>query len=169
MRIDYQLMLLALSFGAIAALAMLYFGLKAQIKKLAESLNTTHKSLTDEIKNSVQTKFIDVSPSTQSLVELGIEIWRLEKKLEKASQELSDDQKTSLQNSLMKLRRHLEKNDIEVRDYTDQKYNDGMNLEILSSEKHPNLSHSVVGITDTPAIMHKGQIIKRAKVVIYEK
>ena len=169
MKVDYKLVLLALSFGAITALVILYFGLKDRINKLAASLDKAQKSLVEEIRNSVQTKHIEVSPSAQSLVELGIEIWRIEKKLEKASQDFSDDQKTSLQNSLMKLRRHLERNDIEVRDYTDQKYNEGMNLEILSSEKHPNLTHSIVGITDTPAIMHKGQIIKRAKVVIYEK
>lgn len=169
MKIEYQLVLLAMGFGAITALAIIYFGLKAQIHRLAESLDKAHRSLADEIKNSVQTKFIDISPSTQSLIELGIEAWRLEKKVEKAAEELPADKKTSLQNSLMKLRRYLERNDIEVRDYTDQKYNDGMNLEILSSEKHPNLTQSIVGITDTPAIMHKGQIIKRAKVIIYEK
>ena len=169
MKIDYQLVLLALSLACITALAILYLSMKAKIGKLSESINRAHKSLIAEIKRSVQTKFIDLSPSTQSMAELGIEIWRLDKKLEKASQDLNEDQKTSLHNSLTKLRRHLERNDIEVRDYTDHKYNEGMNLEILSSEKRPDLSHSVVGITDTPAIMLKGQVIKRAKVVIYEK
>jgi hypothetical protein len=63
----------------------------------------------------------------------------------------------------------LDKNDISVVDYTDNKYNEGLNLDILSIEKDPKIPHSIVKETHEPAVMHKGQLIKKAKVVVLEK
>lgn len=47
-----------------------------------------------------------------------------------------------LKNSTVKLRRFLEKNDITYVDYTDQKYNQGMNLDVLSIEKDASIPES---------------------------
>jgi hypothetical protein len=121
------------------------------------------------IRDSVQSKFLELAPSTQSLVDLAVEIWRLEKRLQKTTETLSDDQNKAFGNSVTKLQRFLEKNDISLTDYTDQKYNEGMNLDILSIEKDPDISHSIIKETHEPAVLHKGQLIKKAKVVVLEK
>jgi hypothetical protein len=121
------------------------------------------------IRDSVQSKFLELAPSTQSLVELAVEVWRLEKRLQKSSESLSDDQNKAFDNSLAKLQRYLEKNDISLTDYTDKKYNEGMNLDILSIEKDPDIPHSIIKETHEPAVLHKGQLIKKAKVVVLEK
>jgi len=121
------------------------------------------------IRDSVQSRFLELSPSTQSIVELAVEVWRLEKRLLKASEGLSEDQNKAFLNSITKLQRYLEKNDISITDYTDQKYNEGLNLDILSIEKDPSITESVIKETHEPAVMHKGQLIKKAKVVILEK
>lgn len=135
------------------------------IKLQQLSFKITNKNIAD----SVRSQFLNLSPSSQSLVELAIEVWRLEKRIQKSSEGLSDDQKKAFQNSLSKLQRYLEKNDISVTDYTDAKYNEGLNLEILSIEKDPSIPHSIVKETHEPAVMHKGQLIKKAKVVVLEK
>jgi hypothetical protein len=121
------------------------------------------------IRDSVQIKSIELSPTTSSIVELAVEIWRLEKRLSKAEPSLTDDQNKSLQNSIAKMHRYLDRNDISFVDYTDQKFNEGLNLEILSKEKDPKLSESIIKETHEPAVMHKGQLIKKAKVVVLEK
>jgi len=121
------------------------------------------------IRDSVQIKSIELSPNTSSLVELAVEVWRLEKRLAKAEPSLSDDQNKALQNSVAKMRRYLDRNDITFVDYTDQKFNEGLNLEILSKEKDPKLRESIIKETHEPAVMHKGQLIKKAKVVVLEK
>lgn len=121
------------------------------------------------IRDSVQSKFLELAPSSQSLVELAVEVWRLEKRLQKSSESLSEDQNKAFDNSLAKLQRYLEKNDISLTDYTNKKYNEGMNLDILSIEKDPNIPHSIIKETHEPAVLHKGQLIKKAKVVVLEK
>lgn len=121
------------------------------------------------IRDSVQIKFLELAPSSQSLVELAVEVWRLKKRLQKSSESLSEDQNKAFENSLTKLQRYLEKNDISLTDYTDKKYNEGMNLDILSIEKDPDIPHSIIKETHEPAVLHKGQLIKKAKVVVLEK
>jgi hypothetical protein len=121
------------------------------------------------IRESVQSRFLEISPSTQSLIELAVEVWRIEKRLAKATESLSGDQNKAFENSTAKLRRFLDKNDITFTDYTDQKYNEGMNLDILSIEKDPSISESVIKETHEPAVLHKGQVVKKAKVVVLEK
>ncbi len=121
------------------------------------------------IRDSVQMKSIELSPTTSSIVELAVEVWRLEKRLSKAEPSLTDDQNKALQNSIAKMHRYLDRNDITLVDYTDQKFNEGLNLDILSIEKDPKLHESVIKETHEPAVMHKGQLIKKAKVVVLEK
>lgn len=125
--------------------------------------------LNKNIKNTVEPKFLDLSPSTNSLIELAIEVWRIEKRLAKATESLTDDQNKAFENSTAKLRRFLDKNDITFTDYTDQKYNEGLNLDILSIEKDPSITESVIKETHEPAVLHKGQVVKKAKVVVLEK
>ena len=57
----------------------------------------------------------------------------------------------------------------EVIDYTGQVYNEGMNLDILSTEKDPDLKQSIISETHEPAVTHKGILVRKAKVIIHEK
>lgn len=133
--------------------------------KLSRRLLFLHKHISD----SVQSKFIDISPNTQSLIEAAIEVWRLEKRVNKLSKDLSEDQNKAFENSITKLKRFLDKNDITFTDYTDQKYNEGLNLDVLSIDKDKNVAESIIKETHEPAVFHKGQLIKKAKVVVLEK
>lgn len=125
--------------------------------------------LNQNIRNAVEPKFLDISPSTGNLIELAIEVWRIEKRLAKAAESLTDDQNKAFENSTTKLRRILDKNDITFADYTGQKYNDGLNLDILSMDKDPSITESVIKETHEPAVLHKGKVVKKAKVVVLEK
>ncbi|MEZ6331112.1 MAG: hypothetical protein R3B12_03830, partial [Candidatus Saccharimonadales bacterium] len=55
-----------------------------------------------------------IDPQTQAVVDLAIELWRLENKLSKVKDKLSDDENKALNNSLDRLKRFLSKNDLEV-------------------------------------------------------
>lgn len=148
---------------------LLIIALTLIVLLLAKVLTRNFLLLNKQIKDSVQTKFIDISPSTQNIVEVAIEVWRLEKRLNKATSELSDDQNKAFENSISKLKRFLDKNDITFTDYTDQKYNEGLNLDVLNIEKDNSVTESVIKETHEPAVFHKGQLIKKAKVVVLEK
>jgi hypothetical protein len=105
----------------------------------------------------------------QDLADLAVEIWRLEKRLTRAADRLTEDQNKAFSNSVTKLKRYLSKNDVSTVDYSDQKYNEGLNLDVLSIEKDPTIQQSIVKETHEPAVTHKGHLIKKAKVIILEK
>ena len=122
----------------------------------------------------MQNNFIDVNAAsqivtTQDLTDLAIELWRLEKRLKKIEEKLSEDENKAFRNSVEKLGRFVKKNDLEVTDYTGQVYNSGMNLEILASEKDSQLEQDIIFETHEPAVAHRGILIKKAKVIIHEK
>jgi len=110
-----------------------------------------------------------MSSAEQDIIELAIEIWRLEKRLAKVSNTLSDDQNKAFRNSITKLKRYLEKKEVVAVDYSNQKYNDGLNLDVLSIEKDPSIPESVIKDTHEPAVMQNGRLIKKAKVIVLEK
>lgn len=122
-----------------------------------------------DIKYSVTPKFLDISTQTNDLIELAIELWRLEHKINRILPSLPKDQQEGLSNSLGKLTRYLGKNDIEVLDHTNQKYDDGLNLEILAVEKDSNLSEASIKETKEPTILYKGQVIHIGKVIVASK
>ena len=89
--------------------------------------------------------------------------------LSKIENKLSADENKALQNTAEKLKRFVQRNDIEVTDYTGQIYNEGMNVDILSSEKDSELNQSIIFETHEPAVTHKGILIRKAKVIIHER
>lgn len=121
------------------------------------------------IKQSVVPKFLEILPSTNEIADLAIELWRLDKRLIKIENKLSADENKALHNSVDKIKRFVQRSDIEVTDYTGQTYNEGMNLDILSSEKDPELKQSIIYGTHEPAVTHKGILLRKAKVIIREK
>jgi hypothetical protein len=123
----------------------------------------------NRINTSIIPKSLSLTPSTDSLAELAVEFWRLQKRIDKASEKLSIDENKAFENSVAKLQRFLEKNDIAVIDYTGQNYNEGLNLDILKIEKDSELSQSIIKKTHEPAVTHKGILIKKAKVIVHEK
>ena len=126
-------------------------------------------TLQNQILTSVVPKSLKIESSAQDLVDLANELWRLEKRIIKATDKLSDDENKAFHNSITKLQRYLQKNDIEVTDYTGQNFNEGMNLDILSMERDSTLKQSIIFETHEPAITHKGILIKKAKVIVHEK
>ena len=133
---------------------------------MARKIDHLGDSLREEIKFSIQPKVIEMSLSVEALVELAIEIWRIEQRMTKIYSGLTDIQRKGLESSVQKMRRYLEKYDIEIRDYTNQKFNEGLNLDILSVEKDPAIPEPIVKETVEPTIMCKGQVVKKAKIIL---
>lgn len=129
-------------------------------------LEDVYRLLKEDIKFSVAPKFIDVSPATNDLTELAIEVWRIEQRINRALPSLPENQQISLTNSIQKIKRFLNRCDIEIIEYTNQKFNDGLNLDVLSIEKAPSQLEPIVKETIEPTIMCKGQVIRKAKIIV---
>ena len=125
-------------------------------------------------KNQKNTQFeelmkkFEVSIQTKDLIDLGIDIWRMEQRLNKVIDSLPESSQELLKNSVQKIKRYLDKNEIEIVDYTNQKFNEGRNLDVLAVEKSSNITEPIVKETKEPTILYKNQVVRKGKVIILE-
>ena len=147
--------------------------LKTQLKT-PEQTNTFGKII-EEInihppKNSKFVVQITMDISTKDLVEHAIELWRMEQRLNKVITSLEDDsQQTFFTRSIQKLKRYLEKNNIEIVEHTNQKFNYGRNLDVLLVEKSPDITETIIKETKEPTILWKNHVVHKGKVIIIER
>jgi len=136
------------------------------INNVLKKIDEIYSKIHNDIKFSVAPNFIELSPSADDFIQFATEIWRIEQRIEKLQTTLSENQIKGLRNSLQKFKRYFEKYDMEVVDYTGQKYTEGMNLDVLAFEKDPQITKTIVKATMEPTIMLKGQVVRKAKIIV---
>lgn len=137
------------------------------VNKVLIDLKIFSQDIKKEIQNSVQSKFIELSPEADVLIQLATDYWRLNKKVNNISKNLAEKEKQSLSFTLDRIKKHIERFNIEVKDYTNEKYYEGLNVDVISVVKHKKPSKdSLIKDTIEPAIMVKGLLVKKAKVIV---
>ena len=142
------------------------------LEKINETLTEIRSQISEvrkDIESAVAPKFFNVSVQTNDLVEHAIELWRLKNRLSKILENMPENQRDIFTNSINKLMRYLEKNDIEIVDSTNQKFNEGRNLDILAVEQDEKISEPIIKETKEPTILFKGKVIRKGKVIISVK
>ncbi len=134
-------------------------------KKGQDKFDVLYKKIKEDIRFSIQ-PMGDVPIGVEEITELATEIWRIEQRLAKTSDKISDVHKKGLDNSVQRLKRYLQKFDVEIQDHTGQKYNDGFNFDILSREQDSSLEYPIIKETIEPTISYRGRIVKKAKVIL---
>ncbi|MCE9585706.1 hypothetical protein K8R04_00070 [Candidatus Uhrbacteria bacterium] len=133
---------------------------------VSDPFENLYRRIHEDIKFAVAPKSIQLSVSANELIELATEIWRMEQRLAKVADTLPENHKKGLENSVHKLKRYIANYDVEIVDYTNQKFNDGLNLDVLSVEKDPAIMVPTVKETVEPTILVKGQVVKKAKIIL---
>jgi molecular chaperone GrpE (heat shock protein) len=142
---------------------------RSRHEDISSKLAEFYSKIKNDINFAVAPNLINLSPSTDDFIQFAIEIWRIEQRVAKLTETLPENQQKGLENSIQKFRRYLGKYDIEIVDYTNQKFNDGLNLDVLSVEKELTVSESIIKETVEPTIMYRGQVIKKAKIIVLSK
>jgi len=157
-----------LASGVFLILVLLYLFLQRSSRRstVPDKFEELYRKISEDIKYSVTPKFVELSLGVNDLVDLAVEVWRMEQRVVKSASSLPENQLKGLENSIQKLKRYLEKYDIQIVDYKDTKYNDGLNLDILAVEKDPSLPEPRVKETVEPTIMCKGQVVRKAKIIL---
>ena len=145
---------------------LIVFLIKFKSGKNTNEFDELYEKIKEDIKYAVAPKHIEISLGVNDLVDLAVEIWRMDQRLAKSMSALPENQQKGLQISIEKLKRYVDKYDIEILDYTNQKFNDGLNLDILSVEKDPSLPAPIVKETIEPTILVKGQVVRKAKIIL---
>ena len=164
---SFQIPVLIIAIAIIAFIAMIFIiSKRSRLLRLNSKLEDLYLKIKDEIRYSITPKFIELSLGVNDLVDLAVEVWRMEQRISKSASNLPEQQLKGLENSVQKLKRYVSKYDIEIVDYKNQKYNDGLNLDILSVEKDPSLSEPMIKETVEPTIICKGQVVRKAKIIL---
>lgn len=162
------ILIIIIALGIIFLLAFIYFFTRKSGQQSVEpnKFDELYRKISEDIKYAVAPKHIELSLGVNDLVDLAVEIWRMDQRLAKSMTALPENQQKGLQISIEKLKRYVGKYDIEILDYTNQKFNDGLNLDILSVEKDPSLPAPIVKETIEPTILVKGQVVRKAKIIL---
>lgn len=103
--------------------------------------------------------------TTQKQIDLALIAWSLKKYSKKLINENSLEEKSRpLKSNLDKLEQFLNSLNISIIDYTDQKYNEGMNLDVIDTIK-TDTEFDKIKETIEPSIVINGVLVKRARVI----
>ncbi len=162
------ILIMIVALGILSLFAFVYFFTRKSGQQTAgpDKFEELYRKISEDIKYAVAPKHIELSLGVNDLVDLAVEIWRMDQRLVKSMSALPENQQKGLQVSIEKLKRYVGKYDIEILDYTNQKFNDGLNLDILSVEKDPSLPAPIVKETIEPTILVKGQVVRKAKIIL---
>lgn len=156
-------LLLLIILGVILFALVFLFIRRKDRDDISQQLVKLHAKIQGDIKTFVAPNFISLAPNTDDFIQFAIEIWRLDQRITKTADSLPENQQKGLGNSVDKMKRYLEKYDIAIVDYTGQKFNDGLNLDVLSGKVD---NESIIQETVEPTIMYRGQVIRKAKIIL---
>ena len=120
----------------------------------------------DNFRKTIAQKYIPFDPSTDKLVSLATDVWRLNKIVQKLEDSLDDNDKRRIKNSLNRISTYLSSSNIDIEDFAGRKYNDGMNIEILSTEYSDDVDYPMISQVNRPQVSYTGIIHQKAQVII---
>jgi hypothetical protein len=161
--------LLAFLYAAGLALLVTDILLTRFFGEIGEQMREVSRSLREGIRNAIQPQPAGVSCSIEELSEMAVDLWRLERRVEKIRGQLPESHILAFEHTIHRFRRLLDKYQIEIVDLTGRKYYEGLNVEILSIQKSPGLAEPLITETIEPSIVHGGKVVKRARVIVTEK
>lgn len=107
---------------------------------------------------------VELSIECQHLIDCALAIWQIEKHLKSIDDNLGIKIRP-INSGITKILSVLNQYHIEIKDYTGEKYNEGMNIDIIDTIKNSNAKEARIIETISPTIICNGQIVKKARVI----
>ena len=129
------------------------------------------KELLFNIKSSIEPKFLEISisPNSNKIIQLAIDIWRLEEKISDIS-EIDNNDKEKINSSINRIKKYIDENKIIIKWYTWEKYSNEINVydlkwtEVTKNKEQDNTIKNTI----EPSVLIDWKIIKKAKIIIYK-
>ncbi len=143
------------------------------IKNNNTTLDNNNKVLTSlsKVNDMVLEMYVNSKSNSDDLVKslilIAIEVWKMNKKVQKIKEQVDDNTIRWFEFSIDKSFSTLDKHWIKLIDYAGQKYLEWMNwVDIISVEKNDNIDTSIISETIEPWIELYENIVKKSKVII---
>lgn len=131
----------------------------------------SNKDINFKIKSSIEPKFLEIaiSPETNKLINLWIDLWRLESRLNEIDN-LSEIEKEKLENSINRVKKYTSDYNFEMKGFNWEKYSEEINIyELKATEETSNSELDwIIKNTIEPAVLNDWNIMKQAKVIVYK-
>lgn len=113
----------------------------------------------------------DVFDVKELVSSLAIEIWRLEKRIDKAKNSLINSlnkESVYILDQMQRIKDVFKKQEIEFCEHTGTAYNDGLSLKVLHVEEVDGLPKGKMQVIETvkPSVYFKGQVIFYGEVIV---
>ncbi|MBE8232901.1 MAG: hypothetical protein HAW67_04140 [Endozoicomonadaceae bacterium] len=110
----------------------------------------------------------DVAVQDESMIIIAVTTWQLQKKLNKAMSDIQEDTDhyEKMNNSILRLLDQLSTLGFTINSREKQKYNDGMNIDVMLRKGNSKLKNEYIKETIEPEILLKGKIVKKERVII---
>ncbi len=97
---------------------------------------------------------------------LAVEMWRLDKRIEKAK--ISQGIDNAIIDQVQRIKDLFRKQEIEICDHTGVDYNDGLSVKALHIEEVENIPKGKMKVIETvkPSIYYKGKVISHGEVIV---
>lgn len=132
---------------------------------------TSNKDIKKKIQTSVEPKFLEIaiSPNSNKIITLGVDIWRLEDKC-KNLKGIDENSNEKINISIKRVNRFFEENKILIKWYVWEKYSEEINVYELKWVEPTDKKEMDNIIKDTiePAVFIDWNIIKKAKIIVYK-
>ena len=104
--------------------------------------------------------------SIELVSSLAIEMWRLNKRIDKACVENNID--NSIVDQIQRIKDIFRKQEVEICEHTDADYNDGMSVKVLHVEEVDNLPPGKMKVLETvkPSVYFKGKVISHGEIIV---
>ena len=106
--------------------------------------------------------------SAEILVKIAVTSWQLQKKLNngKDKDEIKETSYEKCKYSVERIINQLSELEITVNSRQGQKYNDGMNIDVMARVGNAEFKNELIKETMEPEVLLRGKIIKKEKVII---
>ncbi len=125
-----------------------------------------YKDILKEIKNSIKPLFLKVDITTNLITDLMFSVWQLDKNINKIKATDKEINTRTIDSTFNKIKNIFKTLGFESIDYTNKKFNEGLNVDIVATNKVNNTIEPYIKETIEPTILYKGNIIKKAKVIV---
>ena len=125
-----------------------------------------YKDILKEINNSIKPLFLKVDITTNLITDLMFSVWQLDKNINKIKATDKEINTRTIDSTFNKIKNIFKTLGFESIDYTNKKFNEGLNVDIVATNKVNNTIEPYIKETIEPTILYKGNIIKKAKVIV---
>ena len=114
------------------------------------------------------TELMHIPNNTEEVIKISVAIWKLERKVlsMKNNEQIDQDVHEKISNSINYIQGQLNQLKLELSSREGQKYNEGMNIDVIAREGNSEDGDEYIKETIEPQVSINGKLVKKERVIV---